>query len=29
MSLSPAENKIVLGMADKKCLIIDIEAQRH
>lgn len=29
MVLSPSETKVALGMTDKKCLIIDIEAQRH
>ncbi len=29
MVLSPSETKAALGMTDKKCLIIDIEAQRH
>jgi hypothetical protein len=29
LALSPAENKAALGMADKRCLVIDIEAQRH
>lgn len=29
MALSPAETKVALGIADKKCLIIDIESKRH
>lgn len=29
LSLSPAQNKVALGMSDKRCLIIDIESQRQ
>ena len=28
LSLSPAENKVALGLNDKRCIVIDIETQK-